>query len=365
MNRVAPLTLAARAAPALLGAAAAGIALAAFRDGQAALRAWYFGALVGLHISLGCAALLFMGDLAGGRWNQQLEPLLNAGRLTIPWMLPLVVAPLFWIEEIFPWTTLHADAAELADPGGDAYLSPGAFAFRAAVYLVVFLGLAFAAGRSAAAIRRRRDKGAAPSSPWSSAGFVLYAFANLFFQADAVMSLEPEWHSTAFPLIMMSSQVLAAYSLCLFCRGALARPGRVEGAFLGNLLLAMMLFWLYVAFAQFLIIWMGNLAGEISYYLHRSNSFWIAVSAALAVFSFAVPFLLLLRREIKNNSAPLGWVALLLFVGQLVFLAWAVLPSWSPLTWPRGALCALAALGFAALWLWRVLPRLSSEETHG
>ena len=66
------------------------------------------------------------------------------------------------------------------------------------------------------------------------------------------------------------------------------RPRRFND--LGNLLLAFIMLWAYMSFSQFLIIWSGNLAEEIPWYLRRSRGGWRSVASALIVFHFFVPF---------------------------------------------------------------------------
>lgn len=334
-------------------------------ESETAWRAWYFGSMVGLHISLGCACLLFIGDLTGGRWNEQLVPLLDAGRRLIYLMFPLLALSFFSLENLFPWSDNAMPSGSLFPLSKDEYLSPPLFGLRVLIYATLFAVLSYGAGVSADNIRRRREGQQQPATRWGAGGIVLYAFVNLFYQVDAAMSLEPHWFSTAFPLIMMASQTLTAYCLCLAARGVLHRRGESEKPFFGNLLLATMLFWLYVAFAQFLIIWMGNLSHDIGYYLKRSTPIWIGVTIFLAVFSFALPFLLLLRPEVKLRSYPLGLVAALLLLGQLLYLSWAILPSWEPLDHWRGALYGVSALGFGGLWLSLSLPRYGREVANG
>src|SRR5437660_10962935 len=74
---------------------------------------------------------------------------------------------------------------------------------------------------------------------------------------------------------------------------------------LGNLLLAFVMLWAYMSFSQFLIIWNGNLPGEISWYLHRSAPGWKIIALALGVFQFALPFLLLLACSSKRRIQTL------------------------------------------------------------
>ena len=69
-------------------------------------------------------------------------------------------------------------------------------------------------------------------------------------------------------------------------------------------MLAFIMLWAYMSFSQYLIIWSGNLAEEIPWYLDRSAGGWRYVAASLMVFHFFVPFFCLLVRE--NKRRPTG-----------------------------------------------------------
>ena len=111
----------------------------------------------------------------------------------------------------------------------------------------------------------------------------------------------------------------------------------------GNLLMATLLSWCYVAFAQFLIIWAGNLPAEISWYTHRTEGLWLWVPAVLAVFGFMLPFLLLLSRRYKASAAGLAVVAVMLLLSQVLYTAWLILPAAGHFS-PAGWLLVLALL---------------------
>jgi hypothetical protein len=56
----------------------------------------------------------------------------------------------------------------------------------------------------------------------------------------------------------------------------------------------------------------------------------------LAVFSFLLPFVLLLSRRYKSNAGGLAIVAVMLLIGQSVHTAWLILPAaahFSPVGW--------------------------------
>jgi hypothetical protein len=132
----------------------------------------------------------------------------------------------------------------------------------------------------------------------------------------------------------MTGQAVAGLSLALL--GGLsagAQPvttgeaGRPLGIDWGNLLMATLLCWCYVAFAQFLIIWAGNLPAEISWFKLRTNGMLSGVPAVLAVFSFLLPFLLLLSRSYKMKAGGLAVVAVMLLLSQGLYTAWLILPA--------------------------------------
>ena len=147
----------------------------------------------------------------------------------------------------------------------------------------------------------------------SGPGLVLYGLTVSFAAIDWMMSLEPKWYSTIFGMIFMVSFGLAALALAILAtrfletEKPLARvvsPDRWHD--LGNLLLALVMFWAYLNFSQFLLIWSENLAEEIPWYLHRIGGGWEWVAIALILFQFALPFVLLLSRNTKRNSQHTG-----------------------------------------------------------
>ena len=64
--------------------------------------------------------------------------------------------------------------------------------------------------------------------------------------------------------------------------------------------------WAYVNFSQLLIVWSGNLPEEIPWYIQRLHGGWQWLALGLVVFHFAMPFLMLLSRDVKRNAKLLG-----------------------------------------------------------
>jgi len=84
--------------------------------------------------------------------------------------------------------------------------------------------------------------------------------------------------------------------------------------------------WAYLSFSQFLIIWSANLPEEIPWYLKRWGGAWQWVGLALIFGHFALPFVLLLSRDLKRNGRTLTVVALIVSAMRLVDLFWQIGP---------------------------------------
>lgn len=114
---------------------------------------------------------------------------------------------------------------------------------------------------------------------------------------DWVTSLEPHWYSTAYGLIFIAGEGLAALSFIVAAFILLARfPPLSETVKpkhyrdLGNLMLTFVMLWADCAFSQLLLIWSGNLREETTWYLHRIKGGWGWIAARLSRFISSCPF---------------------------------------------------------------------------
>ena len=96
---------------------------------------------------------------------------------------------------------------------------------------------------------------------------------------------------------------------------------------LGVWLFAWTSFWAYIAFSQYMLIWYGNLPEETFFWVRRFEGGWLAVSVALGLARFAVPFLILLSRRAKTHGGILWAMAILVLLGQLLDLYWLIMPQ--------------------------------------
>lgn len=348
-----------------------------------------------LSLPLGAMTLLMISYLAKSSWGVLLRSFLEAATRTFP-LFVLLFIPLAYLAstDLSPywWTNPHqaqppADAAanpsqklaqgnldkrqltedvgkalirqaiererELRDKGTFSFLSLPAFIGTAILLFAVWGTLIWFLnrwGEQAATLPGRPDDPHEVQAAQdmvdaaleklkniSGPGIILYALTMTAGATHWVMSLEPSWSSTMFPVIFGINQFLTCFALCVAVflyfspyapiRQVLRPKFQLD---MGSLMLAMTLLWSYTSFSQFMLVWIGNLPEEIPFYLKRSvpqYGLWWTVSVMLIFFHFALPFVLLLFRKIKLHPLRLRWMAIYLCVICGVDVVWWIEPA--------------------------------------
>ena len=130
---------------------------------------------------------------------------------------------------------------------------------------------------------------------------------------------------------------------------------------LGKLLLAFVMLWAYLAFSQFLIIWAGNLPEEIPWYIERIRGGWGYVALLVAFGHFALPFVVLLSRDLKKNRSLLAKVAVGILVMRLVDIIWLVAPAFPHSGFAVHWMNVVVPVGLVGIWLFLFARQLRSR----
>lgn len=351
-----------RAKPISLGIAIVGLAGCAIGWMMTA-REFFVGYLFAevffVGLALGSLGLLMIHHLTGGYWGYGLRRFLEASIGTLPLLALLFIPIFFGLSDLYPWRHPDIVAAHdlLAEKLG--YLNTTGFITRAFVVFAIWILISRLLRKWSA----EQDTVATSVEPTrklrklSAPGLVLYPVTMTFAAADWIMSTEAEWYSTMFPLLICIQQVLGALALMILLFAWAANStslGQLAGEDnfhkLGNLLLAFVMMWAYLAFSQLLIIWSGNLPPEISWYLHRIAGGWRWLIILAAVFQFLVPFALLLMRPVKRRRRVLAAVAGCVLASNIATIWWSIAPGIYPQHFHTIWLALAAFAGIGGLW---------------
>lgn len=226
--------------------------------------------------------------------------------------------------------------------GTFGFITPAGFIVGTLVYFAIWAGFIFLlnkCGKAADDNPAQVEPSLEKAKNWSGPGLIVYAIVGTAAATQWVMSLEPSWASTMFPVIYSVNQMLTTFAFGVAVVVTLTLSGKTQHAQvmrtkfridMGSLMLALTLFWSYTSFSQYMLIWIGNLPEEIPFFLRRSNPTfggWWWVSAFLVVFHFAVPFVVLLFRDVKNNPIRLRAMAIYVIVVCAVDVLWWIEPA--------------------------------------
>ena len=331
---------------ALAGCAAA--IWAYLNEPQIFFTAWLAGFYFWLAMPVGALALLLIWDLAGGAWEPIARRPLTAMASTMPLFILLFLPVVAGMTALYSWS--RPEAASVLH--NRWYLNPEFFFIRAAAYFTVWNG--FALWRL---LRPAMANGAPPPGlQWVSAiGLMLMGYSVSFAGIDWIMSTEPDWFSSIYGMIVGSSQFIASLSFALLLivldqpKDAARESFATALSSLATILVAVVVFWAYTSFCQWLIIWEENLRTEIGWYLERWRGAWASVVYTLAGAHFALPFAALVWTPAKRSRRMVGTVCLLLLVADLVQVWWLLLPPFRAVgfSW----LHPVIAMGIGGLWL--------------
>ncbi|HTS38624.1 MAG TPA: hypothetical protein VMH04_23325 [Candidatus Solibacter sp.] len=330
-----------------------------------------------LGVALGSMAIIMIRHLTGGGWGVVIRRLQGAAMRTLP-LLTVLFIPIFiavWQGRMYPWA-MSPD--KITEPRIREHLLKHSFVtakylnlnglwVRAAIYFLIWNLLSFLLSKwskegDSSSARDNTDRFKAVSGP----GLILLGGTLSFAIIDWVMSLDPSWISTIFPLAVLIGGVLSAMCFAVVAERILfdykpmsemLHPDFVHDH--GKWILTFIMVWAYFNFSQWLIIWGGNLPTEITYYIHRINNGWGWVALIMVLGHFALPFAILLSRPFKRDIRKLVWLAVwMLFMGWLD-LVWIIEPNFSQ-TLRITVADVVVSIAFGCLWMGYFFRNLAS-----
>ena len=136
---------------------------------------------------------------------------------------------------------------------------------------------------------------------------IVYAIVFSFIAWDFMMSLDPHWFSTLFGPYYFMASILAAVGMIIILSSYLRKHLSLGDYItdyqffdISKIMLGLTMFWVYLAFAQFLVIWYANMPEETGFVIVRmqiepfKTLSWVVLSCC-----FFFPFVSLIPRTTK------------------------------------------------------------------
>ncbi|KAA6457515.1 hypothetical protein DYQ86_22045 [Acidobacteria bacterium AB60] len=317
------------------------------------LRAWLHGLMMTFGFAVGGLAVLMLQYCSGGKWGLLLRRPLEAMSRTLPLVFLYWIPLAFTQGKLFMWanhgivdqdfslgliTREQVEAIDHCIAWKHAMLNPTMFVV---VSVLCFLIWGWYTWRLTS-LGLKRDSDSPANTPWwikkmeniSGPGLVVYSLTMTAAAIYWVMSLDVTWYSSVYGLLYLVGQgyLVLAFSIIIAIRLAQGEPFKTilrqtEQHDLGKMTFAFVMLNIYLAFAQFLIIWSGNLPEEINWYLDRIHGHWGVIITLDFLFHWLIPFTLLLSRDIKRNKKRLVRVCQWMIFARAFDLFWLIEPN--------------------------------------
>jgi hypothetical protein len=351
----------------VVGGVAALMAIFGFMKSPADFyHSYIFSYMLILGLTVGSLGLLMLQHLTGGIWGIVIRRPLEAASRNLWLMLILFIPIAMGMKYLYSgnesetgWLNAPKEGEHALTSWQQGYLTPGGFLTRAVIYFIIWIGLMLIFNNwsrqqdqepSGEGLKQKLKALAAP-------GVILYILAMTFAAIDWVMSLSPRWASTIYGFLFVAGQAISAMALMIAVIVLLAGSEPFKEVIkkrhlhdLAKLLFAFNMLWAYFAFSQLLIIWSGNQPEEITFYRSRLNGQWGVVAVIVLLFSFAVPFLLLLSRDVKRTAGVVSKIAVWMIFMRLVDLYWMTRPEFTSRAVPTW-LDIVVPIALIGLWL--------------
>ncbi len=366
-QRVLPLVL---GSPELLGvwrtralivcAAATILSLLFLLDGRNGanhlLRAYLMGYMICFGFAGGGLVMLMLQYVSGGKWGLLLRRPLEAMTRTFPLVAVMFLPIGLLMKHLYLWARYPTDASTanalanhwisreeaLVIHAKRAMLSPGSAWVQALVVFSILGIFTFLLNRWSLERDADPTRGTEPSfDRWrirfenlSGIGILIYVILLTDVAIVWIKSLDVTWYSSIYGLQFLVGQGYAVLALGILTIILLSRvePMRTllrttEQHDLGKFAFAFVMLNIYLTFAEFLIIWSGNVPDEIPWYLNRIHGGWWYICTADFVCHWLIPFCLLLSRDLKRDKGRMVALTCFMIFARLLDMFWLIEPN--------------------------------------
>lgn len=333
------------------------IAFAFTEEGRAhLLRSYLMGSMTAFNFVGGAFAWLMVQYVSGGKWGLILRRPLEAMTRTW-WVVALMFLPiLLFMKKLYLWATystpeqtLNAFNAGLLSKEQQicinlkhTMLSPTSawveyilvFGFMGTVITILNKWSLMRDADPGAGSVRSYDRWRIVFENLSGPSILLYVIALTDFVIVFLQSLDVTWYSSIYGVQLLVAQGYGVLALSMITMIVLSKYEPMKTMFrtteqhdIGKLAFAFTMLNIYFTFAEFLIIYSGNLPDEIPWYLHRIRGGWWVICSLDAICHWVIPFCLLLSRDFKRSKVRMFWLAIFMLLARLIDMFWLTEPN--------------------------------------
>jgi hypothetical protein len=321
------------------------------------IRAYVLGFMICFGFAGGGLVLLMLQYVTGGKWGLLLRRPLEAMTRTLPLVALMFIPMVVFMKSLYQWARYTTDASALAASrqhlityeqalcinAKRTMLAPVSWTIQAIVIFGILLVFMYLLNKWSLQRDADIERGSQPSfDRWrtkfenlSGIGILIYVILLTAASIGWIKSMDVTWYSSIYGLQFLVGQGFQVLALGILSVILLSKfePMKTllrttEQHELGKFAFAFVMLNIYLTFAEFLIIWSGNVPDEIPWYLNRIHGGWWWICTADFVCHWVIPFTLLLSRDLKRSKSKMVKLACWMIFARCLDMFWLIEPNY-------------------------------------
>jgi hypothetical protein len=291
-------------------------------------------------VAMGGAFFFVIQSISQSGWSSAFKRVSEAMMSYIPFAALFFLLLWFGMNDLYHWSQKQTVPLDLMIQHKSGYLNVPFFFGRMILYFLLWIVFI----RKLRQISLREDL----ADPADTNGIMvlfgkteLYSKIFIFILAvtfslsaiDWIMSLDVKWYSTIFAVKNLVAAFLHGVSILtlvvfiLYKKGYFPFLNEYHLHDFARYIFMLSIVWGYFWFAQFMIIWYGNIPEETVYYSVRWQEGWKILFFAEIGLNWFIPFMVLLPVKTSRNMTVITVVIIFLIIGQYIDLFVQVIPG--------------------------------------
>ena len=309
-------------------------------DRQATWANWLIVNYYFFSIAMGGAFFFVIQSISQSGWSSAFKRVSEALMSYVPFAALFFLLLWFGVNDLYQWSHKETAALDPIIQHKSAFLNIPFFFARMILYFLLWIVFI----RKLRQISLREDL----ADPSNTDGIMylfgkteLYSKIFIFILAitfslsafDWIMSLDVKWYSTIFALKNLVAAFLHGVSILtlivfiLYKRGYFPFFNEYHLHDFARYIFMLSIVWGYFWFAQFMIIWYGNIPEETAYYSIRWQEGWKVLFFLEIGLNWFIPFMILLPVKASRSMTLVTIVIVFLIIGQYIDLFVQVIPG--------------------------------------
>jgi len=287
-----------------------------------------------LALAIGASFFLALQYITQSGWSAGFKRVPEAMATYIPYAAVLFLVLYFGMHSLYHWSDKEAVRTDELLQHKQGYLNVPFFMVRLVIYFACWTIMT----RFLRKLSLKEDLEGGleyfrKSEFYSRINIFLLAVTFTLACFDLLMSIDPHWYSTIFAFKNFAAAFYRGAAIILLIVIILHRQGHFEFFNRNHLqdfssyVFMLSIIYGYLWFAQFMLIWYGNIPEETIYYKVRWDEQWKPLFWADIIINWFIPFAILMPKKPSRRMKIVVPVIILLIIGNWIDLYVQIFPG--------------------------------------